>query len=440
MVPETLAVGVSTTFYTANEIKPKFIHNDRQKFDFLELPENIISIIEYIKNKNQNIKVILGGAKSESGKNIPNVDVVIHGYAEDKLLDYLNSLPNNPKKKKQQKFLIEEHTTSGPKIISNDPLAKSFSIEELDHRFTHNDIVLPNEVLPLEVSRGCIFKCSFCAFPLNGKSKLDYLRDPNLIKDELIYNYETFGTTNYFLSDDTFNDSTTKIEKIHRVITDLPFKINFTTYLRLDLLNAHKEQISLLQEMGLASPFFGIESLNQRSATTIGKGMNVNRAKEFLLELHYDHWKEQIPITCSFIIGLPHETKESIQQTYEWIKNTPINSVFFPLALTSKTYYKSEFNTNYKDYGYQLDTATDYWSNEHFDYTTANNLAEQFNQELMRSEDYPSSWFLMVLLNHGYSLEEARKTKIKDLNYSKIMRQRQQSIKIYKQKILRINT
>ena len=56
IVPETLAVGVSTTFYTANEIKPKFIHNDRQKFDFLELPENILSIIEYVKTKNQNIK------------------------------------------------------------------------------------------------------------------------------------------------------------------------------------------------------------------------------------------------------------------------------------------------------------------------------------------------------------------------------------------------
>lgn len=440
IVPETLAVGVSTTFYTANEIKPKFIHNDRQKFDFLELPENILSIIEYVKTKNQNIKVILGGAKSESGKNISGVDVVIHGYAEDKLLDYLNSLPNNPKKKKQNKFLIEQHTTDHPKVISDDPLDKSFSIEELDHRFAHNDIVLPNEVLPLEVSRGCIFKCSFCAFPLNGKSKLDYLRDPNLIKEELTYNYETFGTTNYFLSDDTFNDSTTKIEKIHRVITDLPFKINFTTYLRLDLLNAHKEQISLLQEMGLVSPFFGIESLNQKSASSIGKGMNVNRAKEFLLELHYDHWKEQIPITCSFIIGLPYETKESIQQTYEWVKSNPVNSVFFPLALTSKTYYKSEFNTNYKDYGYQLDTTTDYWSNEHFDYVSANELAEKFNQELMRSENYPSSWFLMVLLNHGYSLEEARKTKIKDLNYSKIMRNRQQSIRTYKQKILRINT
>ena len=73
---------------------------------------------------------------------------------------------------------------------------------------------------------------------------------------------------------------------MHRAITSLPFKIKFTTYLRLDLLNAHKEQIPMLMEMGLASPFFGIESLNQKSSSSIGKGMNVSRAKEFLFELY----------------------------------------------------------------------------------------------------------------------------------------------------------
>jgi hypothetical protein len=438
IVPETLMVGVSTTFYSKNDTNNKFLRNDKQKFDFL-LPENILTVIEHIKNKNKNIKIALGGAKSESGKNIPNIDVVIHGYAEDKLLDYLNNLSNNTKKKSRRSIRLD-HLNSTPKIISDDPFEKHFSIENLDHRFIENDIILPGEVLPLEISRGCIFKCSFCAFPLNGKSKFDYLRNPDLIKDELTYNYETFGTTNYFLSDDTFNDSTIKIEKIHNIITSLPFKINFTTYLRLDLLNAHKEQIPMLQEIGLASPFFGIESLNQKSASSIGKGMNVDRAKEFLLELYYDYWKEKMPITCSFIIGLPHETMKSIQQTYEWVKNSPINSVFFPLALTSKTFYKSEFNTNYKDYGYHLDTATDYWENEHFNYITATDLAEKFNQELMRSEDYPSSWFLMVLLGHGYSLEEARKSKIKDLNYKKIIRNQQKNIKIYKEKILKINT
>jgi len=42
---ETLAIGISTTFYTVNDVKKKFIHNDRNKFDFLEFPSNILTTI-----------------------------------------------------------------------------------------------------------------------------------------------------------------------------------------------------------------------------------------------------------------------------------------------------------------------------------------------------------------------------------------------------------
>ena len=433
---DTLAVGISSTFYTT-DIKPKFIHNDMDKYD-LEFPSNIMNAVKVVKEQFPNVKVIVGGSKSETAKNIPYVDAVIHGYAEDKLLDYLNSLPNNPKRVRGKVFSISS-SLEHPRIIKDDPIVTDFSIEKLGHRFTKQDIILPNETLPIEVSRGCIFKCSFCAFPLNGKSKLDYLRDPDAIKDEMLHNYEMYGTTNYFLSDDTFNDSTEKVEQLHKVITSLPFKINFTTYLRLDLLHAHKEQILMLKEMGLASPFFGIESLNQKSASTIGKGMNVDRAKDFLLELYYNHWAEDIPITCSFIIGLPYETRQTIQDTYEWAKTAPINSIFFPLALTSKTFYKSEFNTNYEHYGYKLDIATDHWENENFNYTDAIELSEKFNEELMRGEDTPSSWFLMTLLNHGYSLEEAKIVKVKNLNYSKILRNKERNIKMYKRLLTSIN-
>lgn len=433
---DTLAVGISSTFYTT-DIKPKFIHNDADKYD-LEFPSNIMNAVKVVKEKFPSVKVIVGGSKSETAKNIPYVDTVIHGYAEDKLLDYLNSLPNNPKRVKGKVFSISS-SLEHPRIIKDDPIVTDFSIEQLGHKFTTHDIILPNETLPIEVSRGCIFKCSFCAFPLNGKSKLDYLRDPNAIKDEMLHNYEMYGTTNYFLSDDTFNDSTEKVQQLHKVITSLPFKINFTTYLRLDLLYAHKEQILMLKEMGLASPFFGVESLNQKSATTIGKGMNVDRAKDFLLELYNDYWNKSIPITCSFIIGLPYETKQSIRATYEWAKSAPINSIFFPLALTSKTFYKSEFNMNYKQHGYELDTDTGYWENENFNYNEATELSEKFNEELMRREDTPSSWFLMTLLNHGYTLEEATSIKVKDLNYNKIFRNQLQNLRLYKKKLFNIN-
>jgi radical SAM superfamily enzyme YgiQ (UPF0313 family) len=430
---ETLAIGISSTFYSPTESQTKFIHNDRNKFEFSILPENILKAVQHAKTRNSRIKVVVGGAKSEDAKKIGCVDAVIHGYAEDKILSYLNDL-RAPVKKNYIPIRVE-----GCTVISDDPLDKKFSIETLNHRFTEQDVVLPNETLPLEVSRGCIFKCSFCAFPLNGKSKFDYLRDPEQIKDELTHNFEKYGTTNYFLCDDTFNDSTMKIERLHKAITSLPFKVNFTTYLRLDLLNAHREQVPMLKEMGLASPFFGIESLNQKSASSIGKGMKVERAKEFLLELYHDHWNEEIPITCSFIVGLPHETKETVRSTYEWIKTTPLSSVFFPLTLTMKSFYKSELEENYQKYGYVLSNDGS-WTNDHFTSEEATQLTEEFNQERMRKEDTPSSWFLMTLLNNGYSLNEARKIKTKDLNYARILRKRQTNVREYKSKLFQINT
>ena len=40
-------------------------------------------------------------------------------------------------------------------------------------RFEKNDFILPGESLPLELSRGCIFKCRFCQYPNIGKDKDD---------------------------------------------------------------------------------------------------------------------------------------------------------------------------------------------------------------------------------------------------------------------------
>jgi hypothetical protein len=131
---DTLAIGLSTTFYTINEFNSKFIHNNRNKFDFLEFPTNVLAAIEFAKKKYPNIKIMMGGAKSEAGKLIPYVDVVIHGYAEDKVLNYLDSLPS---KKKQKKKLIQISTEDAttPLVIKDEPLEVQFSIETLKHRF-----------------------------------------------------------------------------------------------------------------------------------------------------------------------------------------------------------------------------------------------------------------------------------------------------------------
>jgi radical SAM superfamily enzyme YgiQ (UPF0313 family) len=45
--------------------------------------------------------------------------------------------------------------------------------------------VVNQQVLPLEVARGCIFRCKFCAYPMNGKQQLDFVRSESQLMYEL---------------------------------------------------------------------------------------------------------------------------------------------------------------------------------------------------------------------------------------------------------------
>jgi radical SAM superfamily enzyme YgiQ (UPF0313 family) len=422
----TLAIGVSTTFYSNKNSKGKFVSADRSVKQ--SLPETIIKVLGKLKQQYPNLKIIAGGANSFQLEGHQLFDAVFHGYSEQSVVEYLQEI--------KQLVPRRLYPVKGSTAIV-DGKSAHFDITDLGHSWHDIDCILPGETLPIEISRGCIFKCTFCAYPLNGKKKFDYLRDPELIKQELIYNYENFGTTNYFFTDDTFNDSTLKLERLHKVITELPFKIKFVTYLRLDLLYAHKEQIQLLKEMGLGSAFFGIETLNHQSGKTIGKGMNPNIVKEFLLDLYYNHWQELIPITCSFIVGLPWETKESVVNTREWCKTTPLNDLWFPLYIGTDSHYKSEFDSNYEKYGYQLDIDGE-WLSETMTQAQALEISESFNSEGLYNDNTPSSWFLFGLLSYGFNISEIKNQKLKDMHWPSMLLKKYKLFNQYKQKLITI--
>jgi hypothetical protein len=123
--------------------------------------------------------------------------------------------------------------------------------------------------------------------------------------------------------------------------------------------------------------------------------------------------------------------------TFKWVCNTPLSPVFFPLSISLKSFYQSEFNKNYADYGYVLrDEETGYWTNDYFNIDTATALAEKFNKDLMYTNTTPASWFLMTLLSHGISLEDAVSLQTAELPWAKILRQRHIKIAEYKKRLL----
>lgn len=421
----TLAIGVSSTFYQGGYLSGGNDEYEPENKDHNFLPTNVINSLKTTKQKYNNIKFLIGGANSYRCEDGSLFDVSFQGYSEAALLEYLeNQRRIWPKKNNLTK-------------LNGDVF--HFDVSTLAHRWEDNDLIFINETLPIEISRGCIFKCKFCNYPLNGKKKFDYLRSANLIKQELIDNYERFGTTRYLFGDDTFNDSTYKLEQLHKVISELPFKIEFATYLRLDLLYAHREQIDLLKDMGLSHAFFGIESMNERTAKLIGKGMNSEKVKEFLLELQYNHWKDQVAIECSFIVGLPYEDKVSLDKTFQWVHDNKITNFWNALGLEPERPYKSDFDKNFEKYGYTLTPSKMkygwQWKNNIMDSDEALAIAKEYNSQSLTNQPLPS-FVLFVLLSTGlFSTKELSSIKGKDIPKKLIEEKTQEMIATYKNKL-----
>ena len=323
-----------------------------------DMPENIVHAVSIISKEFPNLKIIMGGYHTHSSRKIVEFDTyaVITEYGEDIFRDVANFIC---RKQPEPSYTIDFNIKTNKMIkVYSTPLTHDYNIETDNFRFHPDDTIIQGEALPIEISRGCIFKCKFCNHRLLGRGKLDYLRSFEIIKEELIYNYENWGTDSYYIICDTFNDTEYKMIEWHKMISSLPFKIKYTAYLRADLLEKFKDVPYLLKDSGLISAFHGIESLNRESALAVGKGWSGTRARDYIPELYHDIWKKEVFQSLSFIVGLPGETRESVRSTLNWFNENDLQNIMFhPLYLNNTKGVKnlSEFERDAEKYGYSFE-------------------------------------------------------------------------------------
>jgi hypothetical protein len=409
--PNTLAVGYSTTWMpfkfpdvgvrSSNPGEGEGLDDERFKIPSLVTAfakDEYAPWINYVKQRNSKTKTILGGAKIDFYLNAP-VDHIIVGIGETEILDLLNSISGRTRR-------------IFGKVIDHDRKAHNsdWDFRNSTTQYTDFDLIQPQETLNLEISRGCKFKCAYCSYPLIGQKTSDYLKHPEVIRRELIENYERWGTTKYFIVDDTFNDSTEKMQMFADISQSLPFKLKFWCYLRADIIAAHPEQIQLLKDAGIQETYFGLETFNPKSAKFIGKGMAHERIVDTLYKCK-EVWGPSSYIAAGVIIGLPYETQSSILKAAEFFRreDCPVDLAnMFPLSIIGnhdlvKYMYMSEIDRNYSKYGYYFpnpdvnffswckDDDTDINS-----YDQAEQLAQEINQTLTnhsyRGDFYVSSF------------------------------------------------
>jgi hypothetical protein len=400
----TLWVGFSSTFFDGYGITDS--HPLRN--------EKINHFVNYIKNKNKKIKIVLGGATAWRKEFPTVVDYYVEGYADDSVIGLTTYL-----KGKNPFFMIND------RCISSDKTAANFNFSDYKFKWTDHDDINHNEVLPIEISRGCIFKCAYCSYPLNGKKKLDFIKDSSVLYDHFVENYERFGVTSYMYTDDTHNDSLEKLEYLHNnVYSKLPFKIKFNAYIRLDLLKAHPAMIDILKESGIRSCFFGIESMNYQANKTVGKGMRQEKIVETLHTVR-EKWND-VFLQGGFIIGLPNETKETASNWLDLVTDPafPLDHITLnPLHLFRNQgengYWFNDIEKYPEKYGYTFSSDEDWISNTGMTKRQAIEIKDTYRKKMSRMNKNKLSWMSMWRLqNLDIDLEDYKSMSKDNINSS----------------------
>ena len=313
--------------------------------------ETTSNLISLLKQRYPNKKYFAGGQQpfqSELG-----VDIMVSGYAEYFIDDLLEFLINNKKPKNIQPVL----GLNGLLVNANRDYPAT-NIKDLTVKYEDQDFLQSNEVLTIELSRGCRFKCKFCSYPFLGFKHSTYRERENLLQ-ELIYNYENYGITSYTIADDTVNDDDAKLEMLASVVEELPFEIDFAAFVRMDLVVTRPHQMELLKRCRIWAHFYGIETFHPVAGKAIGKGMNSDRIKQGLLDMR-KYFLDNLGLyrgSCGLIAGLPGEPVSSWHDTQKWMKDNWSTESWhwWPLDITddeNNDLVKSEISKNKEHYGY----------------------------------------------------------------------------------------
>jgi hopanoid biosynthesis associated radical SAM protein HpnJ len=172
--------------------------------------------------------------------------------------------------------------------------------------------------------RGCKSRCTFCLWPQTVGGHRYRTRSPQHVAAEIAAAQKMWPQVReFFFDDDTFTDDLPRAEAIARELGKLG-----VTWSCNAKANVPRATLKVMKDNGLRLLLVGYESGNQQILHNIKKGMLIDVAKRFTKDCH----ELGIKIHGTFILGLPGETKETIEQTINFAKEINPHTLQVSLA------------------------------------------------------------------------------------------------------------
>lgn len=172
--------------------------------------------------------------------------------------------------------------------------------------------------------RGCPAQCTFCLWPQTIGGHKYRVRSADNVAAEMAYMKSLFPQVReFFFDDDTFTANLPRAREIARKLAPLGLTWSCNSRANLDY-----DTISFFKDCGLRLFLVGYESGNDETLTHIKKGVTTDEMRRFTKACH----EAGVVIHGTFILGLPVETPETIEQTIRFAQELDVFSIQVSLA------------------------------------------------------------------------------------------------------------
>lgn len=202
---------------------------------------------------------------------------------------------------------------------------------------------LEHPYISLYTGRGCKSHCTFCLWPQTVGGHRYRTRSVAHVIEEIRWARQAMPEVKeFFFDDDTFTDDLPRTEAIARELGKLG-----VTWSCNAKANVPRATLKVMRDNGCRLLLVGYESGNQQILFNIKKGMRIEFARRFTKDCH----ELGLTIHGTFILGLPGETKETIEETIRFA--TEINPHTIQVSLAAPypgTYlYKQALDNGWLD-------------------------------------------------------------------------------------------
>lgn len=260
----------------------------------------------------------------------------------------------------------------------------------------------------IKVSRGCPFHCFFClATPVSGAKVRR--RSPENIVAEIKECVEKYNIKNFLFWSDIFNIDKDWTMKLCQAIIDSGLKITWSANTRAD--TADLEMADMMYKSGCRLVSIGVESGSQYMLEKMGKKITLNDVRRTVKVFK----KAKIRIYNYFVIGLPWETEETVEETIKFAigLNSDFISFYTATPLPGSRFYDYALEHNL------FDKETSFQNAYYYPAVNTHNLSRERVFELHKSaikRFYLRPLYILKMLSRIRSFAEIKNYFIAGMN------------------------